>query len=315
MSLSAGRSAPGRGLALPYTAAMVEGLPPVTPPPTMPPRPDAPERGRGALFVAFVLISVLAVAFSALAVRSLLDEPDGLSSAPVTSPSPSPSATPSASEVSPGPSPSGSPGPVGAFRFMRWVAAGPVRWDPCESITYAINPFGASIDVRPDLREAVRRVGEATGIRFRPAGTTREGFLHAFLRMRYEGAFRGADVIVFWVDHDDYRSIVQRLFGPSLPPSIALGKPMAGLYRHRDQYFGGLILVDADAVSVPGFASPQAHGLVLLHELGHVMGLGHVRDRDQLMYSGRRPNEKVGGFGAGDLEGLRRLGVDAGCLS
>ena len=142
---------------------------------------------------------------------------------------------------------------------------------------------------------------------------TRERFVHAFLRMRYDGVFGGADVIVFWVHHDDYQAILRRLFLDP-PPSIAVGKPMWGLYQDRDQYFGGLILIDADAVSVPGFSTTEAHGLVLLHELGHVMGLGHVRDRDQLMYSGPHRIAKVGGFGDGDLEGLRRLGVDAGCL-
>src|SRR5262245_41198765 len=200
---------------------MADGLSPETPP-TIPPRPDAPARGRGPLLVAFVVITALAVGFSALAVRSLLAEPDGLASAPITSPSPT--ASPSVLSPSPTPSPSAPPRAVGAFRFMRRVADGPVRWDPCEQITYAINPRGASIDVRPDLEEAVRRVSAATGIRFRPIGTTREGFLHAFLRMRYEGAFGGADVIVFWVHHRDYQAILQRLFGTA-PPSIAIGKP------------------------------------------------------------------------------------------
>jgi hypothetical protein len=44
------------------------------------------------------------------------------------------------------------------------------------------------------------------------------------------------------------------------------------------------------------------------------MGLDHVKDPDQLMYSGRHPNYGVRDYGPGDLEGLRRLGMDAGCL-
>jgi hypothetical protein len=39
-----------------------------------------------------------------------------------------------------------------------------------------------------------------------------------------------------------------------------------------------------------------------------------VKDPDQLMYSGRHPNFRVRDFGVGDLEGLRRLGEEAGCL-
>jgi predicted Zn-dependent protease len=44
--------------------------------------------------------------------------------------------------------------------------------------------------------------------------------------------------------------------------------------------------------------------LILAHELGHVLGLDHVDDVDELMnaeYSGQS------GFGPGDREGLRRL--------
>jgi hypothetical protein len=89
---------------------------------------------------------------------------------------------------------------------------------------------------------------------------------------------------------------------------------MAGLFADQDQYFGGIIVMDADATATRGFGYRYAHGSVLLHELGHIMGLDHVRDPDQLMYSGRRPNFSVSVFGAGDLEGLRRLGEDAGCL-
>ena len=69
--------------------------------------------------------------------------------------------------------------------------------------------------------------------------------------------------------------------------------------------------MDADATSQRGFGHSYAHGSVLLHELGHIMGLDHVKDPDQLMYSGRHPNYGLHDFGAGDLEGLRRIGMDA----
>ena len=42
-----------------------------------------------------------------------------------------------------------------------------------------------------------------------------------------------------------------------------------------------------------------------MHELGHLVGLGHVADQSQLMFA-----SMVGqtGFGDGDLEGLRQVG-------
>lgn len=45
---------------------------------------------------------------------------------------------------------------------------------------------------------------------------------------------------------------------------------------------------------------------IVLHELGHLVGLGHVTDATQLMYPEGQPG--VTDFGAGDLAGLAALG-------
>jgi Zn-dependent protease with chaperone function len=45
---------------------------------------------------------------------------------------------------------------------------------------------------------------------------------------------------------------------------------------------------------------------VVLHELGHLVGLDHVTAADQLMYPQVQPG--VTDFGAGDLTGLAALG-------
>lgn len=281
-------------------------------PPGLPP-PDRGERSVP-LFVAFVLALLVAILLGVFAVRSLLKEPVDLRELAAL-PGPTPSATPAASSPSPELSPAVPtfrPKVDGAFRFLERVGGAPVRWNPCDTITYAVNAKGASSPVRPDLSEALRRVTRATGIRFTSAGISRETFFHAYRRMRYEGVVRDAELIMIWVDHEGYSAILRRLQDPR--PSIAFAKTMAGLYANQDQYFGGIIVVDADATATHGFGYRYAHGSVLLHELGHIMGLDHVRDPDQLMYSGRHPNFSVRTYGPGDLEGLRRLGMDAGCL-
>jgi hypothetical protein len=266
---------------------------------------------RGPLLAAFVLITIVAVVFGVFAIGSMLRAPEPLDVAfPAT-----PSALPS-DGASPSPSPTPGTEPRrkvdGRFRFLERVGGVPVRWDPCQTITYAINADDADSPIAPDLRRALQRVTEVTGIRFESVGTTREGFLHAYQRMRFARVIRRAELILIWVDHDDYREILRRLHDPR--PSIAFAKTMKGLYANRDQYFGGIIVMDDDATSVRGFGSTYAHGAVLLHELGHIMGLDHVKDPDQLMYSGRNPRWNLHDFGPGDLEGLRLLGEDAGCL-
>ena len=294
---------------------MSEAPPPFDlPPPTLPPRPDQGRRSTP-LFTAFVLAFLVAIVLGVLAVSSLLKEPADLrdlaasssaipSSIPVATPTPSPALSPAA--------PTSRPRVDGSFRFLERVGGAPVRWNPCDTITYAVNAAGVTSPVRPDLREALRRVTRATGIGFRSVGTTRETFIRAYQRMRYEGVIRKAELILIWVDHDAYLAILRRLNDPR--PSIAFAKTMAGLFAHQDQYFGGIVVMDADATATRGFGYRYAHGSVLLHELGHIMGLNHVRDPDQLMYSGRHPNFSVRTFGQGDLEGLRRRGADAGCL-
>lgn len=70
---------------------------------------------------------------------------------------------------------------------------------------------------------------------------------------------------------------------------------------------------------MPGFGAIGAEGVtwgrVILHELAHVVGLGHTRDRDQLMYPDTaQQTSHTTDYRSGDRDGLRALGREAGCL-
>ncbi len=104
-------------------------------------------------------------------------------------------------------------------------------------------------------------------------------------------------------------------------------------YRVADVLVSGVLTLNSDAVSdrakntplpggfgaAPGFGAIGAEGVtwgrVILHELAHVVGLGHTRDRDQLMYPDTaQQTSHTTDYRAGDKEGLRLLGREAGCV-
>ncbi len=106
--------------------------------------------------------------------------------------------------------------------------------------------------------------------------------------------------------------------------------------RVADVLVSGTLNLNSDAVNnvarntpVPGgFGSGGGSGIgaigaegvtwgrVILHELAHIMGLGHTRDRDQLMYPDTaEQTSHTTDYRSGDREGPRLLGRDAGCIA
>ena len=82
----------------------------------------------------------------------------------------------------------------------------------------------------------------------------------------------------------------------------------------------GYVLINADyARTAPaGFGADQPHGNVLMHELGHLVGLDHPEEVPRLADDWQVMTQSGGlpasVWGAGDLAGLRRVGRTAGCL-
>jgi hypothetical protein len=77
----------------------------------------------------------------------------------------------------------------------------------------------------------------------------------------------------------------------------------------------GFVVLDVAhaAATLPGFGAGRTRGDLLLHELGHVVGLAHVQDPAQLMYPVIR-TRNWSGWRAGDRAGLVRLGRARGCI-
>jgi hypothetical protein len=212
--------------------------------------------------------------------------------------------------------------PSYSFSFVRADGCTPVRFDPCQPVHYVLNAAEAPPTGAADVREAFSRLAGATGVTFVDDGMTDEVSRRGpSVPDRYPG--RWAPILVVWV-HELGRQGNIEVVGSGFPDRI------------DDALVSGTLTLNSDAVinrarSTPvpgGFGSGGGPGVgaigaegvtwgrVILHELAHIMGLGHTRDRDQLMYpETAEQTSHTTDYRSGDREGLRLLGREAGCLA
>jgi hypothetical protein len=182
----------------------------------------------------------------------------------------------------------------------------PGRWDPCAPVRYVVNPTWAPQTGRADLVEALRRISAVSGLRFVDDGDTDETpslDRPAYQPDRY-GA-RWAPLLVTWA--------------PPSSTDVGIGGGTKGVAltvavpgEAGPSILSGQVVLDAEQRLPSGFGPGSTEGEVLLHELAHAVGLGHVDDPTQVMYY--RTTNSDSEFGAGDRAGLTALGAAAGCL-
>lgn len=193
------------------------------------------------------------------------------------------------------------------FKFLNLdpQTRAPVRYDPCTPIGYVINPANAPAGGLEDVHRAVELTETATGMSFRYEGETDEPAGQGrppFQPDRY--GQRWAPLLIGWIPHDSAIFDVDDV-----------GVAGSAIVRNRDGrlvYAGGSITMDGSEQLANGFAPGKTWGKVVLHELGHIVGLDHVADPAQVMNGSLVSSPAV--WGAGDEAGLRQLGRLAGCL-
>ena len=175
----------------------------------------------------------------------------------------------------------------------------PVRWSTCEPIRYVVRPKNEPEGAMRLLKDSVGRISDATGLEFSYEGRTDEApnrNRKLYDPKRYGD--RWAPVLIAYSDPSEYPRLRGQAAGFGGGALVRAGKS-------APRYVSGLAVFDAEQMTSMG--SEDAMRGVMLHELAHVIGLGHVDDRGQLM-NPVQYGRQVTDLQKGDLKGLKVLG-------
>ncbi len=204
-----------------------------------------------------------------------------------------------------GPTPLGSPPQVssgGSYRFMQHQPGNPgapVAYDPCKVIRVRVNPDGVSdpSQALTIVRSAMAEVSRDTGLRLQYDGTSSDRPRWRPGQVPVVG--RPGPVLVSFATSDEVPQLEGQVAGVGGSTSVTRGG--------TSTYVTGQVTLDIDSfddmLDRPAFQ--DAARAIVMHELGHLVGLAHVPDRGELMFA--RTTEQTE-FGPGDLRGLALLG-------
>jgi hypothetical protein len=164
-----------------------------------------------------------------------------------------------------------------------------------------VRPDGEPPGGRSLLLSVLGELSAATGLQFLDDGVTTEGpdpARPAFEPERYGD--RWAPVLVTWSDPTETSMLGDRILGRAGPDPFGTGADQ--------RYVSGMAVFNGPALTRQLQSGDDAKArAVLLHELGHLVGLGHVTDPFQVMYDTN--SYPLARYHAGDLRGLAELGL------
>ena len=182
--------------------------------------------------------------------------------------------------------PAAPPAPPGSYAFEVLNSAGaPARWNPCESIRYAVVYPGAPAGWQNDVSNVLSQVTGATGIHFVNAGT-------------YSSASQVPSSAALKIE-----------WSSTLTNGSEVGLSTYWYYNtpgYRPQMVQSTVQLLA---GLSGGGGANGEQPVLLHELGHTMGLAHTNSAEVM----NPVDQGYTSYQSGDRAGLFRLGASQGC--
>lgn len=164
-------------------------------------------------------------------------------------------------------------------------------WSACEPLTWTVDTRGltsrqARVEVRR-LKAAWEAWSAASGISIEYAGRQRMTFDPAIVALRpaVPSDSRERHVLVAFMTRAQAPVMAANAVGVAKPTLV---------FTHEQEIVGGMAIFRRGYVARQAFSAPDRVMNLYLHELGHVLGLGHARGTDQVMHPTLQTTTRLG---------------------